>query len=321
MMCRAPLRLALTLGVASAALATGCGDAAPLHDAGVFADAADTSAAQDTVASDAAWPADTQPTPDTVPAVDTAPTGPRSVGVGVLLGEIDSDFVNVAFVSARLTRAVPPPDTGGTVYGACRVTTIDPDAPTAGTYGLDAGALSIVGTSPAVTLSPVDEGVYGTGYAASVPGDQVDLMPAGGAIIQVTGVGGADIAALSGVVQAPEPVTIVLPRTGLGRSVDPRRDLMVTWNAGTGETVLVSLTPIGSGGDAIKGKAAFCLVVGDPGSLVIPKDALIELTGVGTPRMALGVTRTRTGSATSAEHSVPLTATRSSGGPVRLVPQ
>ncbi len=266
-------------------------------------------------------PADTsQPPADTSRPVDTTPSGPSPVGVGVLLSEIDSAFLNLAFVSARLTRAVPPLDTSGTYHGACRVTTVDPDAPTGGTYGLDAGTITVSGTTPAVTFTAASEGAYGTGYTSNIADDLQNLLPSGGAILTVSGSGGADIAAFSGALQTPEPVTIGLPETGITEKVDPTRNLTVTWNKGTGESVLVSLTPVDNTGNPVEGKAAFCLAIGDPGSLEVPKSALIELTGHTEPTMALGVTRTRTGSASTPGHRVPFTATRSSGGPVRLVP-
>jgi len=312
-------RLAWLGGVVVALVA--CGD-----DGGRGADAAagDTVASSDAALFDGISPEDGQVTGDTGTAVDTvAPaevtTGPVAVGVGVLVGEVDSAYVNVAFAAARFTRVVPPVDTSGTVYGPCRVADVDPAAAEPARYGLDAGVVTVSNTLPAVTLTPASEGVYGTGYTSSLAEDQEDLLPGGGAIVTVAAEGGADIAPFSGVVQMPEPVTVAFPATGLSATVDPAKSLAVLWNAGSGESVLVSLSPISATGQALKGKGIFCAVAGDPGQVEIPSAALVAaLGGPGPVEMALGVTRTRTGTAQNAGHRVPLTATRSTGGPISL---
>ncbi|TNF24614.1 MAG: hypothetical protein EP329_24615 [Deltaproteobacteria bacterium] len=276
---------------------------------------ADGSTPADTVAPTDSTAVDTA-TADTSPA--DVVTGPVPVGGGVLIGEIDSQYVNVAFAAARFTRTIPPADTSGTVYGDCRVTQVDPDQ-TSYSYGLDAGAVTVTNTTPSVTLSPVDEGAFGTGYTASIPDDQENLLPGGGAIVLVAGAGGADIGPFSGAFQMPEPVTIAFPVTGVTAEADPSKSLTVLWNAGTGETVLVSLTPIDNSGQPIAGKGALCLLTGDPGQITLSSQALTALiTGSNASLMALAVTRTRTGRITSDTHIIPLTATRSSAGPITL---
>ena len=268
-----------------------------------------------TVASDTHL-ADTLAPPDSAPA-DTI-TGPAPVGIGVIIGEIDSEYVNVAFAAARFTRTVPPPDASGTVYGPCRVTVVDPNA-SDNSYGLDAGTVTVSNTTPAVTLSAVSEGVYGTGYASSLPADQRDLLPSGGAIVLVAGSGGADIGAFSGAFQMPEPVSIALPQTGLTAEADPSKSLTVVWNAGSGVTVLVSLSPVSASGQPVAGKGVLCLVDGDPGQVTVPSEALTALiTGSNAATMALAVTRTKSGSVSNATHKIPLTATRSAAGPITL---
>ncbi|PKN56315.1 MAG: hypothetical protein CVU56_16860 [Deltaproteobacteria bacterium HGW-Deltaproteobacteria-14] len=306
------------------ALAAACGDGGGGGDAtdggdAVFGqrdgDDGDTSVPSDTTTPGDTLAADTAPpdsaSPDTV-------TGPSPVGVGVIIGEIDSEYVNVAFAAARFTRTEPPPDTSGTVYGPCRVTVVDPNA-SDNSYGLDAGTVTVSNTTPAVTLSAVSEGVFGTGYRSSLPDDQRDLLPGGGAIVLVAGAGGADIGAFSGAFQMPEPVSIALPQTGLTAEADPSKALTVIWNAGTGVNVLVSLSPVSASGQPVAGKGVLCLVAGDPGQVTVPSEALTALiTGSSAATMALAVTRTKTGSVSNATHKIPLTATRSSAGPITL---
>ena len=307
--------------VAVAMVAGGCGD-----DGGGGQDALqDTLHGSDAPLFDGTGPADITSRPDgTAPPRDTlgpadVTTGPVAVGVGVLIGEVDSAYVNVAFAAARFSRVVPPPDTSGVVHGACRVADVDPDAAEPARYGLDAGVVTIANTQPAVTLTPQAEGAYGTGYASSLPEDHRDLLPGGGAIVTVSAGGGADIAAFSAVVQMPEPVTLAFPETGLSATVDPARSLDVLWNAGTGTSTFVSMTPISAMGDAIAGKGIFCAVDGDPGRVSIPSSALVAaLGGPGPVQMALGVTRSKSATATNAGHRVPVTVTRSTGGPVSL---
>jgi|GEM_PF-3134974 len=318
---RATRGVALSLWALALTVAAGCGDGGggsedALDGDAVFGqqdvDASDT-VAGDTVAADIA---DTTVADTAQP--DTTPVGPVPVGVGVLVGEIDSQYVNVAFAAARFTRTVAPPDTSGTTYGDCRVTQVNPDA-TDNNYGLDAGTVTVTNTTPAVTLSPVAQGAFGTGYESSISDDHQDLLPGGGAIVLVSGDGGADIASFSGALQMPEPVTISFPQTGITAEADPSKPMTVIWNAGTGETVLVALAPIDNSGQPIAGKGALCLLSGDTGQVTVTSAALTALlTGSSPVLMALTVTRTRTGSATNAGHVIPLTATRSSAGPITL---
>ncbi|MCA9518347.1 MAG: hypothetical protein KC635_25610 [Myxococcales bacterium] len=323
------------LTAVAALLLTACGDPGgssglvPTSDT-LAGDAADavagdttTTTAGDTETADTA-PVDTGAPTDTVVAdtADTTPpgdTGPTELGVGVLLGEIDAPGLNVAFAAARLTRVPVPPDTSGTSYPPCRVAHVDPNAAETVRYGLDGGAITVTGTNPGVTLSPSPDGAAGTKYTSSLPDDQESLLPGGGAIVSVSGAGGADVAAFSGVLQMPEPVTISLPATGLGRKANPQVPLTVTWNKGTGQQVVVSLNPLGPTGEAIAGKAVICDLTGDEGTVTIPSAALVEAANLPSPPlMALGVTRIRAGTASNAAYRIPLTATRSNGGPLSL---
>lgn len=326
--------LAIALGCAL--LLGACGDPGGAErDVAVAPADADSAAPTDTAGdtagdtgADTAPLGDTHPGPDTAPPADTAgpadtarpdDVGPTELGVGVLLGEIDAPGLNVAFAAARLTRAPVPADTAGTSYPPCRVARIDPNAPEPVRYGLDGGVISVAGTNPAVTLSPGSDAAAGTKYSSSLPDDQVDLLPGGGVIVTVSAAGGADVAAFSGVLQMPEPVTITLPVTGLGRRANPQVPLTVNWNKGTGQQVVVSLNPIGPTGEPIVGKAVICDLSGDAGTVTIPSAALVEAADLPSPPlMALGVTRIRTGAASNTAHRVPLTATRSSGGPLTL---
>jgi hypothetical protein len=241
-----------------------------------------------------------------------------TLGGGILVFELASKFVNQAGAGARFVAPTPIPDPE-TVFGPCAVTASDPDAPSPPpAFGYDAGEIVVSGTSPAVTLTPVDEGSAGTGYSSGLPEDLETVLPVGGALLTITAAGGADIPAFSTYVQVPEPVILTAPPTGLIESVNASSDLSVTWNAGTGQQVLVTLTPLSSTFQLAAGAGLVCTALGDPGALVIPAAALAAVKNSGVETVAIGVTRIRTSEANAGPWLVPAVLTRSTGGPVGL---
>ncbi len=327
-------RKGLLVGAAMALLA-GCDDAgggatpapdAPISfadtDAGTTPDAAEPDVAPDVAADPGApdeGPADTtQPPADTGPLPDTTP-GVTQLGGGVLLSELDSGFVNAASAVARFTVAGPPSLSGQT-FGPCVVGPADPNAPAPVTFGYDAGAVTVAGTTPAVTLTPMAEGAQGTSYASTLATDHQDLLPGGGALVTLSAAGGKDLPAFSLVVQAPEPVILSAPATGLGAEVSTGGDVTVTWNKGTGQQVLITLNPLDGSFQAVAGTAMVCEVA-DTGSAVLPKAALTAVRGTASSlNAALGVTRLRQNRKVAGSYDVPAALARSTGGPVTLTP-
>lgn len=247
-------------------------------------------------------------------AADT-PAGPTEFGGGVLLTEVDSAYVNVAVAAARFTDPVPTTPSG-TTYGPCVVHYSQPDDLTPKDFGYDAGVLTVSSTTPTVTLTPVDEGALGTGYVSNLSGDHVDLLPGGGALIFVNGAGGADIGAFSLVIQAPEQMLVATPDVATGGTISSMTDTLVTWQAGSGDSVLVTLTPLSNDmiPEPTSGTAITCVQQGDTGSLAIPAAALNDMSAQGTSRVVLGVTRVKTGQTQIGDLTVRGTATRSTGG-------
>jgi hypothetical protein len=267
-------------------------------------------------------PADTTPPPDTTPAdtqqADTGGSTPLSGGI--LVGELDSEPVNTAFATARLHdyKALPevPPE-----FFPCAVADTDPDDESPPEFGYDAGTITVTGLLMPLVFSTVNEGNDGIGYTSDLPEDTEDLLPAGGALISISAAGGNDVAAFSGVVQTPEPVTISAPATGLFKNQSTGSDMTVTWNKGTGELILITLTPLTGTFQAMAGKSALCSLEGDAGTAIVSSQVLEAVrNGAGSQNIALGVTRIRTGKAKNDVHTIPLTLTRSSGGLLTLKP-
>lgn len=262
--------------------------------------------------------------PDVVVPVDEGPPpdtqgGPTELAGGVLLSEIDSEFLNVSGAGARFTD--PQPDPPGTTFGACVVSAYDPNAQAAPPFGYDAGPITVSGTTPQLLLTPQSEGAKGTGYASGLSEEHQDLLPSGGALITIKGQGGAHIGAFTMVVQAPEPVAVTAPAVGLGATASTGSALSVSWVAGTGESIAISLSPLGGDYQPTTGQAAVCTFEGDTGAATLPADALAMVRGSSSAQnVALGVTRVRTGDTTVDGLTVTATATRSTGNLLQLVP-
>lgn len=296
----------------------GGGDAGAVQDA----PASDTSA-PDAAPADA-LPADADGADSAGDADAEAPPSPTGLlGGGVLLAEVDSPQLNLAVAGARFTPPEPPPQ--GSQVGPCLIAFSDPNAPPAPLYGFDAGVITVPATSPTVILTPTPEGAAGTGYTSNIPSSQQDLLPGGGGLVQVKAAGGADLGAFMVTLQAPQQITVFQPTLGFGASTSTAFDVTVTWNGatgpGAGQKVVVNVAPLDGNYQVAAGPAATCEVTGDPGSLVIPAEALALVRGeAGGLNVALGVTRVREGTATVGAATVRATLTRSSGGLLQLTP-
>jgi len=236
---------------------------------------------------------------------------------GILLAEVDSEFVNTAVAGARFTTVpLPEPEQD---FGECGVSYVNPDSPAPPAFGFDAGTITIPATVPPVVLTPVNEGAAGTGYSSSLSDSQEDLLPTVAALLTFSGAGGADIGAFSLVVQVPEPISITSPNvTGLGTNVSKSSPLTVTWPALNGDQVLISLSPLTSDliPEPTDGQTMACVLEGDSGSFTIPVNALAAMGG---GNHAIAITRLKSNTGTdSGGASVSATVTRSSVGIVIL---
>jgi hypothetical protein len=239
----------------------------------------------------------------------------ETLGGGVLIFELASSMLDQAGAGARFTDPVEALETGQAVHGPCQVTVADPNAPPeAPLVGLDAGTITVEGTTTSLTLASIDEGAAGTGYASGLPEDLEALLPAGGALLHLSAEGGADILAFDMYVQVPEPVTLSAPATGLFESVSTSSPLEVIWNQGTGDMTLVTFTPLSATFQLIAGYGLVCQQEGDLGSLSIPEAALKAVKNSGVSKVAIGVTRMRTSTTNAGDWLVPAAVTRSSGG-------
>ena len=274
---------------------------------------------------DAGGPAvtpDTTPDPPVEPEADTSVPDntepedePEPLGGGILLFELASDMLNQAGAGGRFTDPVELLDPNAEVYGLCAVTDADPNAPEADPLvGYDAGTITIGGTTPSVTLTPVDEGAFGTGYASGLSEDLESILPGGGALLNVSAEGGDDIPAFTMYIQVPEPVTLTAPATGLFAGAPASSPLNVAWNQGSGDAVLVTFTPLSATFQQIAGKGLVCTQSGDLGSLTVPVEALQAVKSSGVSKVAIGVTRMRTSTTNAGPWEVPAVVTRSSGG-------
>lgn len=263
-------------------------------------------------------------TPDNGPdlGLDTADTtdtsGSKTYGGGVYLIELDSEFVNTAVAGARFTTQTtePVPDQ---VFGDCSVSYQDPDSPAAEGFGYDAGSVTIVATNPTVVLNAAADG-NGTGYSSNLSSSQENMLPAGGAIMNIALAGGADIGEATITVQAPEAVTLIAPDVGgfSGGNASKSSPLTVAWSAGNGDQVVVTISPLTSDlqPEAKSGDALACILNGDAGSVTIPSAAL---TALSSGKYALGLTRLKVATGSDAQgNTVSGTVTRSTGGLLNL---
>ena len=241
-------------------------------------------------------------------------------GGGVVLSEINAPPIVSAFATVRFTDQRPLLADDATLFeGGCAVAYGDPNAEVAPDYGYDAGTIAVVGTQPELSMAPADEGANGTGYESGLSEDHETLLPPPGGLITITGDGGEDIAPFSVIVQAPLPVNLSSPSSGDIASA--KAPLTVTWNAGDGDSILLTLTPLQAFTfQPTAGPAMACATEEDLGSFTVPAAALeMVRDGAMDRAFALGLTRIRQAQ-TSQGPAITATASRSSGGLLRVQP-
>lgn len=315
-------------GATGPGVAGGDGSGADVRDDGVFnlGDVATTdgSAPTDTaVPADIAPPTDTgrPPGPDTGPPSDTpvaqdAPVS-RDTPVGgpahgsVVAWEARSDFLDRAGVTAEFQRGAsdPPP-----AYGTCAVLSFDPARPSPAPASLDAGTISVTGTSRPVTLtwSPALPG-GGVGYASDLPEETERILGAPGTVATATGTGGRDVPAFTASVATPLSVSVDAPPDAPFGAVSRSEPLLVRWNAADGETTIVSLNVIDGSYKPAAGDALVCTLLGDSGQFTVPAAAMARLPTGPSYRVVVGVTRARTATVRVGTAEVSLTVTASAG--------
>ncbi len=340
------MKLRMILIVGSVMFFLGCGDDSSVNSNNATAsndtaDALTSDAVVDLqehhdIDADIASSSDIEPTPDV--AIDTAmgtdavdvggetdvlisdSEGLTAIGTGVFLLDVDSEALNVASATARFVEFTPLPEIPEETF-PCTVGWVDPDSENPLEFGYDSGTVTVSGLLQEVTLTPTTLPNTGTGYESGLADDLDDLLPAGGALMTISATGGTDIGAWSGVLQAPEPVTISKPSMGFGSSHSVAKDLFVTWNAGTGNTVVVSISPLGPLFQAQEGNVVTCWFTEDNGEGLVPGSLMAQvLNGKGSQNTAIGVTRIKTDTTENGLHSIPLTAARASGGLLSLKP-
>ncbi|MEE2779619.1 MAG: hypothetical protein VYE15_03780 [Myxococcota bacterium] len=207
----------------------------------------------------------------------------------------------------------------------CVVAWSDPEDEDPPGYGYSAGVLSVTGTVPEVVLTPEADGALGVGYTSNLPDEVETLLPSGGALLTVTAEGGSDIGPYTQVLQTPEPVVLVAPATGLEglgfATASTGSPMQVSWNPGNGDSIVVSLSPIGSDFQVEAGYGLACTLAGDGGEATLPQWALEEVRdGSSKRRVALGVTRVKSRTDEVSGGSVSVGATRSYVGLLDLKP-
>ena len=185
-------------------------------------------------------------------------------------------------------------------------------APTA---SLDAGTITIAGTTPPATLTHGGSlPAGGLAYTSNLSTEQESLHPAAGTPVTASAAGGADLPAFSVSAPTPTPVAISSPSGGLFASISRDEALRVRWNAAAAESVVVAVSVLDGSFEPMAGDNILCTLEGaDPGELTIPAGAMARLPMDGSARALVSVTRVRSASVPVLDGSVTLGVTASSG--------
>jgi len=212
---------------------------------------------------------------------------------GILILEIDTDL---DFNTANVGAAFGPPlviEPAAFMIGQCRIDGAA-DENTSPEPSLDAGTLSITGTTTPATLTWESVDNVFT-YVSSLSENQADLLGAAGDLISIEGNGGMDVPAFSGTMETPPRVEIKSPALGLTTSIDTSNALTVSWNGGTSAgTVLVVLGTLDYAFQPMGGPTVTCILENDPGTYTVPSEAMKELPSSLLSKVIVSVTRIHT---------------------------
>ena len=169
-----------------------------------------------------------------------------------------------------------PVDAGDPIesFGECRVDPHDPDTAAPAEPTLNAGKITIDGLLVPVSLDP-ETTIDGPVYRSNLAEEAVDLLGTPGSLISVQGNGGLDIPSFSLSVPTPTPIALISPATGVDKAIDTAKPLLITWNPDAGASrIHLSLAVLDYALEPVSGPIITCLLEGDPGSHVIPPEAL-----------------------------------------------
>ena len=236
------------------------------------------------------------------PMSDGEGEGLTAIGTGVFLLDVDSEALNVASATARFVDFTPLPEIPEETF-PCTLGWVDPDAENPLEFGYDSGTVTVSGLLQEVTLTPGTSPDTGTGYESGLADDLSDLLRRRRAYDHKCH-RWSRYWSLSGVLQAPEPVTISKPSMGFGSSHSVAKDLLTPGMQGR-EIRWLSVSPLGPLFQAQEGNVVTCWFTKDNGEGTVPGSLLAQvLDGKGSQNTAIGVTRIKTDTTENGLHSI-----------------
>lgn len=196
-----------------------------------------------------------------VPPVDMDVVQPERLVAAVVLSETPQADLASAAVSVS-----EPIEIGGAP--GCVVQNVNPDANDPVAPSFDGGAITVSGLADGQPL------VFGLSGAAYQPDRAVPAnLFADGAALVAEGSGGGAMGAFR--IEFPAPNSVSLQSPANLATVDRGRDLNVRWNAGNGDTVLITVLPTDGplSTEPERGNWIFC-GADDTGSFTVPASAL-----------------------------------------------
>ena len=228
--------------------------------------------------------------------------------VDTLFGSGDSAHVSAGFHAPPL--APDPMET----HGDCRVDFFDPAVEGLPPSTLNAGLITIQGLLLPAFLH-AETTVEGPLYESNLTGDTLDVFDAPGTPLSISSNGGLDIPAFTGVLTTPTPVALVEPATGIDKSINTAKPLLISWNADKNASRMVLfLAVLDYAFEPIAGPVVTCVLEGDPGSHVVPAEALQNLPTKFLHKVVVSVTRVHEETLTSTLIPITLIATRTTAG-------
>jgi len=225
-----------------------------------------------------------------------------------LFGSGDSAHVSAGFHAPPL---IPDPME---THGDCRVDFFDPAVEGLPPSTLNAGLITIQGLLLPAFLH-AETTVAGPLYESNLTGDTLDVFDAPGTPLSISSNGGLDIPAFTGVLTTPTPVALLEPATGIDKSINTAKPLLISWNADKNASRMVLfLAVLDYAFEPIPGPVVTCVLAGDPGSHVVPAEALQALPTKFLHKVVVSVTRVHEETLKSTLIPITLIATRTTAG-------
>lgn len=216
------------------------------------------------------------------PDMDTVDPGPRpetTLVASVVLTQTPGE-------GATIDVAVTEPVDLGNAPG-CVVVFVDPEAEST-PRGFDGGDIVITGPNGGpytFTASSDPSGIYRYAADRDVP----DNLFIEGTVVDVEGMGGPHLDPFTAQITAPGPVQIQAP-PAIGYSQGNDEALPVRWTAGSGDTLLITLIPMGGdpfSPEPVAGDWGFCAVE-DNGNFTVGAEVVGQV--IPNPAAPLGST-------------------------------